>query len=76
MPSVSAPVAAAAESAAPARAESGRSLPEAEAPREAGDHERPEAGKHAGPDLDALARQVYTIVRRRLAADRRREFMQ
>jgi len=76
VPSGSAPAVAAAESAAPARAESGRSLLEAEAPHEGGGHDRPEEKKHAGPDLDALARQVYTIVRRRLAADRRREFMQ
>jgi len=85
MPSVSAPAAAAsaesaaapsAESAAaPARAESGRSLPEAGPHGEGGAHQGSEEKKQAGPDLDALARQVYTIVRRRLAADRRREFM-
>jgi hypothetical protein len=76
-PSISASAAApAAESAAPARAESGRSLPEADSPPPAEAHEHPEEGKHPEPDLDAMARQVYSIVRRRLAADRRREFMQ
>jgi hypothetical protein len=63
-------------SVAPALAETGRSLPEAESPGESSAQAKPEEEKHAEPDLDALARQVYTIVRRRLAADRRREFMQ
>jgi hypothetical protein len=79
-PVVSAPSAATASesaSAAPALAETGRSLPdEAESPQETAAQVKPDEGKHAEPDLDALARQVYTIVRRRLAADRRREFMQ
>lgn len=61
---------------APALAESGRSLPEGESPKKTGSHQDPHEGKHAEPDLDALARQVYDVVRRRLAADRRREFMQ
>ncbi len=64
-----------AASGAPARAESGRSLPAAEAPQPAEAHEQPQGGKPPAPDLDALAKQVYSVMRRRLAADRRREFM-
>jgi hypothetical protein len=32
-----------------------------------------EEPKSAPPDLDALARQVYTVLKRRLAAEMRRE---
>jgi hypothetical protein len=42
---------------------------------ESGDHAPPSASD-AGrpqPDLDTLARQVYAVLRRRLAAERRRE---
>jgi len=75
-PSAGAPAASAGPPAAPALAETGRSLPEAaEAPRSAEAHEHPKEAEHPAPDLDALARQVYSVVRRRLAADRRREFM-
>jgi hypothetical protein len=31
------------------------------------------APEPAAPDLDALARQVYDVLKRRLAAERRRE---
>jgi hypothetical protein len=72
--SVSAPASSGA-SGAPAMAETDRSLPEAESPKPADAHEHREEAKQAAPDLDALARQVYSVIRRRLAADRRREFM-
>jgi hypothetical protein len=53
-------------------AESGRSLPaEGSTPDAAG---TPEAGtgSQVEPDLDALSRRVYAILRRRLAAEARR----
>ena len=34
--------------------------------------EPPSEEKDAGPDMDALARQVYDVLKRRLAAERRR----
>jgi hypothetical protein len=43
-----------------------------EAPAAAGGHAQP-AGAGAPPDLDQLARQVYSVLRRRLQADVRRE---
>jgi len=61
--------------AAPARADVARSLPDAEPPKENGHEEAEQNHKKVGPDLDALAKQVYAIMRQRLAADRRREFM-
>lgn len=33
----------------------------------------PQAAEHAAPDIDALARQVYSVLKRRLAAERRRD---
>jgi len=45
-----------------------RSVPEAAA---APDHRPPEHGPPA-PDIDALARQVYDVLKRRLAGERRR----
>jgi Domain of unknown function (DUF4157) len=61
--------------AAPARADVERSLPEAEPAKEVEHDESEHQHKKVGPDLDALAKQVYAIMRQRLAADRRREFM-
>jgi hypothetical protein len=52
------------------RAERSRSLAEAEYPA-AEAHEA--ANGHApAPDLDALAQQVYAVLKRRLAVERRR----
>jgi Domain of unknown function (DUF4157) len=61
--------------AAPARADVERSLPEAEPAKEVEHDESEHQHKKVGPDLDALAKQVYAIMRQRLASDRRREFM-
>jgi hypothetical protein len=36
-------------------------------------HEAAESVKQVEPDLDAMAQQVYSILKRRLAAERRRE---
>ncbi|HTI52452.1 MAG TPA: DUF4157 domain-containing protein [Planctomycetaceae bacterium] len=55
----------------------GRSLPEPGAGQPAraeASKQKPE--KQAPPDLDHLARQVYSIMKRRLAAERRRELLQ
>ena len=52
------------------RAERGRALPAAES--EASQSPHAHEGPAPEPDLDALAQQVHTILKRRLAAERRR----
>ena len=57
-----------------AAAEISRTVPERQqghTPNEKNESE----GNPVAPDLDSLARKVYAIMRRRLASDRRREFM-
>jgi len=56
-------------------AEEGRSLGEETAPHHgaAESTEPTKSGRHVPPDLDTLAREVYMILKRRLAAERRRE---
>jgi hypothetical protein len=49
------------------RAETGRTVPEAPAPEQP-----PPTQQMVEPDLDALARQVYAVLRRRLLAEQRR----
>ncbi len=58
---------AAAESAGVQRAARGRAVEEEGSPGGAAEGEKP-----GGPDVEALARQVYGILKRRLAAERRR----
>ncbi len=72
-PATPASAASAMAAAAPAvqLAEQGRALEEA-APAAPTHAAAPHAAKSPEPDLDALARQVYTVLRRRLSAEGRR----
>jgi len=54
-------------------AEQGRTISEQRPTQTAPTREEPE--RHVPPDLDNLARQVYLIMKRRLAAERRRELL-
>jgi hypothetical protein len=56
------------------RAALGRPAVEGHPARSEGSREKPQ--KQVPPDLDQLARQVYSIMKRRLAAERRRELLQ
>jgi hypothetical protein len=55
-------------------AEQGRTITE-ESPAHPATTEARELEKHVPPDLDHLARQVYSLMKRRLAAERRRELL-
>jgi len=54
------------------RAEHGRFIEDAPVPDSHSAHDA-DSRKQEPPDLDNLARQVYAVMKRRLAAERRRE---
>jgi hypothetical protein len=56
------------------RAAQGRPSGDGQPARSEGAQDKPQ--KQVPPDLDQLARQVYSIMKRRLAAERRRELLQ